>query len=152
MPGMESSKLLEERVPTPDEKESKAPEAEFDLESFLAEQGASLVEEETKLDKYTAVISSGHQVESVDEKSNKIEEGELLDDDDDELAIVESEAEPEPIANVLVLVETNKAEQKKTVGKKDPTTVVDPIVKMLVELEENDGDIQKEQTSDAIVD
>ena len=134
---------------TPDEKEAKAPEAEFNLASFLAEQGASLVE--TKLDEHMAVIGSGHQVESVEE-SNKIEEGELLLLDDEELALVESEAEPEPMAEVLVLVETNQAEQKETVEKKDLPTVVDPIVKMLVEVEENDDDIQKEQTSDATVD
>ena len=150
MPGMESSKVLEEEpVSTPDEKEAKAPEAEFNLASFLAEQGASLVE--TKLDEYMAVIGSGHQVESVEE-SNTIEEGELLLLDDEELSLVESAAEPEPMADVLVLVETNQAEQKETVEKKDLPTVVDPIVKMLVEVEENDDDIQKEQTSDATVD
>ena len=65
---------------------------------------------------------------------------------------VDIEAEPEPMGDVLVLVETNQDEQKETVEKKDLPTVVDPIVKMLVEVEENDDDIQKEQISDATVD
>ena len=152
MPEMESSKSLEKTVSTSDDKESMAgaPEAEFNLANFLAEQGASLVE--TKLDEYMTVIGS-HQTSLVEE-SDKVDVGK--DGDDLPLVgplvgpeaepLVEPEAEPEPMADVLLLpVETSQvAEQQNTFGK-DPSMVVDPVVKMLVE--ENDDDIKKDQTS-----
>ena len=134
MPGTESSEKMEETVSTLDDKESTdgPPEAEFNLASFLAEQGASLVE--TKLDEYVAVVG-GDQAES-----DKVDGTKMLADG---LPLVGPEAEPEPMANVLV--ETNQAEEENTFGK-DLTMVVDPVVKMLVEVEENDDDIEKDQT------
>ena len=133
MPGMESSEKM-------DDKESPAgpPEAEFNLASFLAEQGASLVE--TKLDEYMAVV--GSQQAELEEESDKVDGTKMLDDD---LPMAEPEAEPEPMADVMVLVD-----EENTFGK-DLTMVVDPVVKMLVEVEENDDDIEKDQTSDATV-
>ena len=127
---------MEETVSTLDDKESTdgPPEAEFNLASFLAEQGASLVE--TKLDKYVAVVG-GDQAES-----DKVDGTKMLADG---LPLVGPEAEPEPMADVLVLVETNQAEEENTFGE-DLTKVVDPVVKMLVEVEENDDDIEKDQT------
>ena len=116
---------------------------EFNLANFLAEQGASLVD--TKLDEYMAVVGS-HQAELVEEL-DKVDGTKMLDDG---LPMVGPEAEPEPMANVLVLAETKQAEEENTFGK-DLTMVVDPVVKMLVEVEENDDDIEKKQTNDATV-
>merc|ERR1712172_207414 len=118
MPGTESSEKMEETVSTLDDKESTdgPPEAEFNLASFLAEQGASLVE--TKLDEYVAVEGGDQAVE----ESDKVGGTKMLADG---LPLVGPEAEPEPMADVLV--ENNQAKEENTLGK-DLTMVVDPVV------------------------
>ena len=119
MPGMESAKVIEEKLPSLDNKGAAGGgAAEFDLMSFLAAQGAGLVPPSEW--QGAALLPGG-------------EEEQLLG-----IALAAApQPEPEPMA--AVLVEKKQPGDEKTFAQ-EQTLVVDPIVKMLVE--HKDDDIQ----------
>jgi len=125
MPGEEASK--DDTLSTPNVREltTAKPKADFNLATFLAEQGASFV----------VGSQEGHQM--LEEKSNT-RDGEE-EEEEELLHLDEPQAEPEPMADIAA--ESGDDEQTQ----KNMTKVTDdPIVKMLVE--EKDDDIQTDVT------
>ena len=124
MPGED---VNDDTLSTPNERESTTakPKAEFNLATFLAEQGASFV------------VGDQDDHQMLEEKSNT-RDGE--EEEEEELVhLDEPQAEPEPMADIAA--ESGDDEQTQ----KNMTKVTDdPIVKMLVE--EKDDDIQTDVT------
>jgi len=125
MPGEEVCK--DDTLPTPNESEptTAKPKAEFNLATFLAEQGASFV------------VGGQENHKMLEEKPNT---GDGEEEKEEELLhLNEPQAEPEPMADIAA--ESGDDEQMQ----KNMTKVTeDPIVKMLVE--EKDDDIQTDVT------
>ena len=125
MPGEEASNDDTLSPPRVKESTTAKPKAEFDLATFLDEQGASFV------------VGDQDDHQMLEEKSNT-RDGE--EEEEEELLHLDGpKAEPEPITDIAV--ESGDDEQTQ----KNRTKVTDdPIVKMLVE--EKDDDIQTDIT------